>query len=144
MDLKEVLDFANANPVCFLSTTDGRAGRVRGMLMDSASEDGFLFATLTGKQMSKELHGHPSVEICFYNSPAEIAKARQLRVRGSAEFVKDEKTAREIGQKRAFLKDLTGRDTIARTEPFIIRHGQAQFWTLKDAGGEDALQWLQF
>jgi pyridoxamine 5'-phosphate oxidase len=144
MDLKEVVEFANAHPVCFLSTTDGKAGHVRGMLMDSATRDGFLFAGLTGKQLSKELHEHPLIEICFYNNPAELINARQLRIRGTAEFVKDEKVTVEIGKKRAFLKDVTGRDTGTRIEPFIVRHGRAQFWTLKDAGGEDKLEWLQF
>jgi len=55
MDLQECIKFASENPVCFLATSEGDQPRVRALLMWFANENGFYFATMSPKQVFKQL-----------------------------------------------------------------------------------------
>lgn len=144
MDFQECIQFANDNPVCFLATMDGDQPRVRGLLMCFADERGFYFATLSPKEMVKQLKAHPKVEICFYNNAPELSDAKQMRVTGEIEWVDDKALYERICQERAFLDDIVGKPTAPLTELFRLHAGDAHFWTMMDVLKEPGLEHIQF
>ena len=87
MDLKECVNFASENPLCYLATVEADQPRVRALIMDYADETGLYFATLSPKNMSKQLHANPKVEVCFYNNAPDIMQARMMRICGTVEFL---------------------------------------------------------
>jgi uncharacterized pyridoxamine 5'-phosphate oxidase family protein len=144
MDLKECVQFATEHPVCYLATIDGDQPRVRALLMDHADETGFYLTVLTGKDMTNQLHKNPKVEVCWYNNPADLADCKQLRVTGRVEFLNDEKSKSRAWDNRSFLEQVTGRKLKDRIEALKISHGEAHFWVLTDAGGEEDLTRIKF
>lgn len=89
MKLQEFISFVKANPLCYLASCDGKQPNVRALLLYFAGESGFYFGTLAPKEMSKQLHKNPKVELCFYNNPKDITQAKQLQRMGEVEFVHD-------------------------------------------------------
>ncbi|MBI4975037.1 MAG: pyridoxamine 5'-phosphate oxidase family protein, partial [Candidatus Omnitrophica bacterium] len=63
---QDVIAFANKNPACFMATMDNDQPRVRGMLLFSCDEKGFIFSTGKPKNMYKQLEANPKIELCFY------------------------------------------------------------------------------
>ena len=61
MNIQDYLDFALANPVCFLATSENNQPHVRGMLLFFADESGFYFGTLSPKEMFKQLQKNPGI-----------------------------------------------------------------------------------
>jgi pyridoxamine 5'-phosphate oxidase len=145
MDFQDCIQFANENPVCYLATMDGDQPRVRGMLMCSADESGFLFFTFSAKEMAKQLRANSKVELCYYNNPAELSGAKQMRLTGEVEWVDDKALHERIcKEQRAFLVDIVGQPIEPITELFRISHGEAHFWTLMDALKEPDLERIKF
>jgi pyridoxamine 5'-phosphate oxidase len=144
MNLQECIKFANENPVCFLSTTDGDQPRVRGVLMWFADENGFYFETLSPKDMSKQLHQNPKVEICFYNNPPELAGAKSMRLTGRIEFIDDQAVKKKAYEDRKFMDDIVGKSVEPYLEVFRMKSGDAHFWTLADILKEKELEHLKF
>lgn len=133
MDLKECISFANENPICSLATTEGDQPRVRTLVMDYADETGFYFATLSPKNLSKQLHNNPKVEVCFYNHAPDIMEARMMRICGTVEFI-DEPEARERAIKhREGLSDIVGEPLDPYVEIFKITAGSLR---VSGASGE--------
>lgn len=87
MNLKECIEFANKNPVCWLSTAEGDQPRVRGFLMWYADEKGFYFHTGTTKNVCKQLKKNPKIEVCFYNPGPGQRESTMLRVTGKVKFL---------------------------------------------------------
>ena len=144
MDLKECVNFASENPLCYLATVEGDQPRVRALIMDYADETGFYFATLSPKNMSKQLHANPKVEVCFYNNAPDIMQARMMRLCGTVDFL-DEPAAIERAMKhREGLADIVGEPLDPYTEIFKITAGDIHFWTIKDAMKERRLEHLEF
>jgi pyridoxamine 5'-phosphate oxidase len=144
MDIQECIKFASENPVCFLATSEGDQPRVRALLMWFANENGFYFATMSPKQVFKQLKSNPKVEICFYNNAADLKDAKMMRITGLVDFLEDEELKNKILQDRAYLADLAGRPLDDITEVFRINRGEAYFWTMADILKEPELERIKF
>ncbi len=102
MDKKEVIEFLNANPICYLATSVNNKPYVRAMRMVSADEKGLIFQTVDGKDLPKQMKENPSVEVCFYNMKENV----QIRVAGKATLLEDPDLKKRIVEQRPFLKPL--------------------------------------
>ena len=127
MDLKECIDFANANKTCYLATVDGDQPRVRAMGMHYADDTGFYFNTENTKSLAKQLEKNQKVEICFF------AQGKMLRISGKIEFIDDMAIRQRFFDERAFLKDAGVKGP---EDPFLmvfaLRKGEAFIWTFAD------------
>ena len=144
MKIDECITFAKKNPVCFMATTDGDQPRVRALLLFFADETGFYFGTLSPKEMCKQLHNNPKVEICFYNHPTELAHAKQMRLTGEVEFVKDPALKHRLHEERKFLDDIAGENLEKYNEIIKVAAGDVHFWTMMDVMKETQLEHLVF
>ncbi|MFA5308782.1 MAG: pyridoxamine 5'-phosphate oxidase family protein [Dehalococcoidales bacterium] len=98
MDKKEIFQFISENPIGFLATVEGKAGRVRGMDTFRADEKGLIFYTGKMKNVFQQIADNPNVEVCYF------AKGVQVRVRGKMEVLEDLALKKEIVNKRPFLQ----------------------------------------
>ena len=144
MGFQDCIKFANENPVCYLATMDGDQPRVRGLLMCFADENGFYFTVLSPKEVFKQLKANPKVEICYYNNPAELIDAKQMRVTGEIEWVDDKALHERICKERAFVGDIIGQPVEPLMELFRVHSGEAHFWTLMDNLKEPQLERIKF
>lgn len=144
MDIKDCIQFATENPVCYFATTDGDQPHVRILLMWFADETGFYFITLSPKEMSKQLKANPKLELCFYNNPPSLQTARMLRVAGKGEFLTDPALLQRAYEERKFLEGVAGRSLADVTEVVRIKSGDAHFWTMLDVLKESQLEHIQF
>ncbi len=144
MEIKQFIAFAKANPVCCLATTDGIQPHVRTVLLFFADETGFYFGTLKNKEMAKQLHLNPKVEVCFYNHPTKLARSRQMRLRGEVEFVNDPALIHRIHEERKFLDEIAGENLEPYSEIFKVTAGDLHFWTMMDVMKEQELEHVQF
>ena len=145
MKKQEIIEFANSNPVCYLATIEKNKPHVRAMLMWYADETGFYFETLSPKEMSKQIHLNPQVEVCFYNQPDDVLDAKELRVSGEIDFIEDKEILEKAFKSREYLEDLAGQPIKKYMEVFRITHGDAHFWNLKtDVLKEHRLEHLAF
>jgi uncharacterized pyridoxamine 5'-phosphate oxidase family protein len=144
MELQECYKFATDNPLCHLATMDGDQPRVRVLLLDAADETGFYFATFSAKDLSKQLHANPKVEICFYNNAADMMDARMMRVRGEVEFIDDPTALERAMGPRKGLEELVGKPLEPITEVFRVSCGDVHFWTMNDILKEKQLEHLNF
>lgn len=140
MDVQDCIKFANEHPVCYMATMDEEQPRVRALLMFFANEEGFYFGTLSPKAFTKQLKANPKVEVCFYNNPAELKDARQMRITGEIEFLDDQALVNRIAEERSFLDPLAGRPLKDLWKVFWIPSGEAHFWTLPDVLKEPELE----
>ncbi len=102
MNKTEILEFLNANPICYLATSVRNKPYVRAMRMVSADEKGLIFQTVDGKDLPKQMTENPSVEVCFYNMKENV----QIRVTGKAILLEDLDLKKKIAEQRPFLKPL--------------------------------------
>ena len=134
MDFHDVIRFASENPACFLSTAEDDQPRVRTVMLMRADERGLFFETVATKDLSRQLHKNPKIEVCFFNSPENIMDAVHLRVSGKASFVEDQETIDEIYEKVKPLADNAGIDMRSNFEVFCLQSGEAHFWSMDDFG----------
>ena len=134
MDFKDCIEFAKANPMCFLATMDGDQPRVRAMGLFSVDEKGFLFNTQSVKALDKQLHANRKVEVCFYTTPMKM-----MRVTGEIEFISDPAIKAKILKDRTFLKEFENILSI-----FRIYKGECVFWTMADSMKEAQLPRIKF
>jgi pyridoxamine 5'-phosphate oxidase len=132
MKLQEFILFAKANPLCYLATCDGNQPHVRGMMLFFADESGFYFGTLSAKDMTKQLHKNPKVEICFCNNPDNPSLAKQMRLTGEIEFVSDPVLIHRMHEERKFLDDIVGENLEPYTQIFKVTTGDLHFWTMPE------------
>jgi pyridoxamine 5'-phosphate oxidase len=144
MNLQDCIKFAAENPACFVATAEGDQPRVRTFLMWFADETGFYFATLSPKQVSKQLKANDKVEVCFFNHAQDMMAARQLRVTGTMERLNDEALVKKIAAERAGLEQVAGQPLGPLTEVFRISSGVAHFWTMMDVLKEPSLERIRF
>lgn len=144
MKIQEYIDFATSNPVCFLATNENNQPRVRAVLLMFADEKGFYFETLSPKALSNQLHQNPNVEVCFYNHPADLADAKEMRITGTVEFVKNETIVEAVYEKVKFLEHFAGKPIKPDLEVFRIGTGDAHFWTLQDVLKEPEIEHISF
>ncbi len=144
MEKQEFIDFARKNPVCFLATTDGDQPHVRTLLLFFANNSGFYFGTLSPKEMCKQLHKNPKVEVCFYNHPTDLSQAKQMRLQGEVEFVDDPELKHRIHEERIFLDDIAGQNLEPFEEIIRVKAGDMHFWSMSDVMNEPQLEHLVF
>jgi pyridoxamine 5'-phosphate oxidase len=144
MNLQDCIKFATENPVCFVATAEGNQPRVRTFMMWFADENGFYFATLSPKQVSKQLKNNPKAEVCFYNNAADLQEAKHMRVTGEMELVDDEALRKKVAEERAALEQIAGRPLQPLMEVFRISSGKVHFWTMMDILREPELERIEF
>jgi len=144
MNLQDCIRFATDHPVCFFATTDGDQPRVRPLALWFANDDGFYFAILSPKQLSKQLKTNPKVEVCFYNNPADPIDAKMMRVTGAAELVEDRELHDRAVKDGEPIEQVAGRPLGELWEVFRIRSGEAFFWTAADTLKEAELERIRF
>ena len=127
MTKTEIIEFLNANPTCYLATSEGNKPRVRALRMVRADEKGILFQTVEGKDLPKQLKDNPQVEICFYNAEKNV----QVRVAGKATLVEDPALQKEILEQRPFLKPLVEKKGLSAIPVFRIVDCAAYVWTME-------------
>jgi uncharacterized pyridoxamine 5'-phosphate oxidase family protein len=127
LDKKEILTFITNNNIGYLSTTEGKAPRVRGMDTYRADSEGLIFYTSKSKNVYQQIEANPEVEVCYY------AKGLQIRVRGKMEMLEDIELKKEIVARRTFLGDYSEEDF---KDMAVCRlKGKATTWTMKDGDG---------
>ena len=144
MTFEECAQFAKQHPVCQMATLDGGQPRVRVMLMAEADNDGFWFATLSPKAVSRQIHARPGIEACFFNGAQDPAGWVMMRVTGSAEFVKDGPMVKRVAQERAGLSQVVGEPIDKYLEVFRLRTGEVRFWRVTNLMKEDKAEVLRF
>jgi pyridoxamine 5'-phosphate oxidase len=144
MNRQDCIQFANEHPVCFLATMDGDQPRVRTVLLVKADETGFYFDLLNTKNVVKQVQANPKVEVCFYNNASDLMAARQMRMTGVMELVKDETLIQKVAADRSFLDGLAGRPTAPLTMVYKLSQGKAFFWTMPDILKEASLERVEF
>jgi pyridoxamine 5'-phosphate oxidase len=131
IDLKNCIDFANENKLCYLATTEGDQPRVRILGFWYADESGFYLQTNGLKEMHKQLRTNPRVEICFYKHAAPMGT--MLRLSGKVEFIYDIKLKEKVMTDRPFLKNFGLSAESKNLVIFRISHGNANFWTMENS-----------
>jgi pyridoxamine 5'-phosphate oxidase len=124
---QEILDFINKFQGCSLATCDGDKPHVRGMLTYRADEKGIVFHTGIVKDLFRQLHANPNVELTFNNGDSQ--NLTQVRVRGVAMLDGDADLKEEIISNRPFLQPIVaqhGREAIA---VFRVQNLEATVWT---------------
>jgi len=146
MNIKECVEFASKNPICYLATAAGDQPHVRAMRLDYANESGFYFATLNLKDISKQLHQNPKVEVCFYNNAKDLMEIKMMRIRGTVEFIENAEVQARVAKER----EDRGLDPIMEeaidpyVEVFRINCGDVRFWTVMDTMEEEKQKQLDF
>ncbi len=143
MDIKDILEFANKYPACFLATVDGERPKVRGFLMWLADESGFYFHTGSMKRVYKQIIANPKIEVCFY-SPEATAGGKMLRVSGEVEIVNDMGMKEKLVEQRPFLKAISAQNSEDSLVLFRIPHGEAFFWTMEINTRENEAEVVEF
>jgi len=133
MDMKkdEIIRFANENPICYMATIEHGKPHVRIMKLWFADHSGFYFETLSAKNLSRQIHVNPQVEVCFYNNPKDLTNGREMRVSGNIEFVTDANVINKAKKQGDLLEILGGQTSEPYIEVFKLQHGEANFWNLK-------------
>ena len=144
MDLKDCFKFATEHPLCSVATMDGDQPRVRILLLDAADETGFYFATLTPKDVSKQLHKNPKVEICFFHNASDLMETKMMRVCGEVEFIDDPEAFKRAMGPRKDLSQIIGEPIEPYVEVFRVINGDIHFWTMMDIMKEKQLEHLNF
>jgi uncharacterized pyridoxamine 5'-phosphate oxidase family protein len=127
MTKKEIIEFLNANPTCYLATAKNNKPHVRAMRMYRADEKGIIFQTVDGKDLPEQMRGNPHVEVCFYNMEKNI----QIRVSGKATPLEDLELKKEIIEKRPFLKPWVEEKGFGVIPVFRVVGCVAYVWTME-------------
>lgn len=127
MTKTEILEFLNANPTCYLATSENNKPHVRVMRIYRADKKGIIFQTVDGKDLPQQLRENPNVEVCFYN----LEKNLQVRVSGKATLVEDIELKKEIAEKRPFLKPWIEKKGFDVIPVFRIVDCVAFTWTME-------------
>nr|WP_321409053.1 pyridoxamine 5'-phosphate oxidase family protein [uncultured Carboxylicivirga sp.] len=131
MKKDEMIRFANDNPICYMATIENDRPHVRIMKLWFADNSGFYFEVLSPKDLNRQIHANPKVEVCFFNNPKNLAEGRELRISGNIQFISDAAIINKAHKDHQFLEDLGGQSVNDYIEVFKLEHGDAHFWNLK-------------
>ncbi len=129
MESDEYIQFANDNPISYLSTTDSDQPRVRGLLLWFADKTGLYYNSATIKDLYRQMQENPKVEVCFFDSKSKSMK--QMRVTGQVEFLNDLDIKRRLLEARPFLKQWGYTPENPKLIVFRVTRCTAHFWTLE-------------
>jgi len=144
MNLKNCIQFALDHPICFLATIEGDQPHVRPMKMERADETGYAFATLNYKDMSRQLHLNPKVEICFFNNATELLEWKSMRICGTIEFIDTSKATESTTEIREKVTRIAGKSLDPYVEIFKITSGDIHFWSVKDIKNGKEIKHIKF
>jgi uncharacterized pyridoxamine 5'-phosphate oxidase family protein len=130
MNNPELISFTNANPICFLATSENNQPHVRALGFWFADESGFYFQSGSVKKFVSELKNNPQTEVCFLENKGSIGK--MLRIEGEVEFLDDRELRSKALVDRPFLKQFGITEDSPELIIFRISHGSAHFWTMAD------------
>jgi uncharacterized pyridoxamine 5'-phosphate oxidase family protein len=128
--IEQIREFANQNPVAWLSTAEGDQPHVRGMWMWFADDTGFYFHTGTQKRLSTQLVNNPKVEFAFFNPGEDQGGSQMVRITGKVEMVEDRGLDEKLFQEREWLNDIKAAYPNDRIFIFKVPHGEAQYWDM--------------
>lgn len=128
MTKQEILAFLNEHPLCFLATAVENTPHVRGMLLFRADDDGILFHTGQGKELTEQLEKNPVVELCALNTQRNV----QVRVSGTVEFLDDLALKQSLVAQRPFLQPIVDASGYAAFLVFRVTHAVATVWTMEE------------
>lgn len=127
MTREEIIEFLNANQFCYLATVENGEPRVRGMSHYKVDENGIIFHTGEIKDIPAQLRSCPKAEICIFNPES----GKQVRVRGTVEFVDDRALKGEIMEARPFIKPFVEAMGYDAFVVFRLKDCQATVWTME-------------
>src|SRR5512133_3727771 len=133
---REIIDFANQHPACFLSTCDGDQPRVRGLLLWFADETGLHFHTGSTKSLPGQLARNAKVEIAFFE-PSQTG-GRMMRVTGRARILDAAKHAPRLLAERPWLKGMGEALPGSELVVFAVDRGEVHEWNMAVNGREAA------
>jgi pyridoxamine 5'-phosphate oxidase len=127
MTKNEILEFINANPLCFMATTDGDTPHVRGMRAHKADNNGIIFYTSKDKALYQQLNHNSKVEICFYDHQNVV----QVRVNGKLELIEDSELKKEIASIRPNAKAIVENKGFDWLAVYRLKNATISIWSLK-------------
>jgi uncharacterized pyridoxamine 5'-phosphate oxidase family protein len=129
MDKKEIFEFINKNPVCFLATAEGKKPHVRAMGTYRADENGIIFAMQSDKDVYKQLVKNLEIEGCYF------ANNVQVRIAGKLQPITDIAVKKEIVEKRPFYKPGVEKQGLDYVGAFILKNGKVTVLDMKAPPG---------
>ncbi|MDI9624491.1 MAG: pyridoxamine 5'-phosphate oxidase family protein [Methanothermobacter sp.] len=109
------------------ATLDENKSRVRVIKIYRADENGIIFHALSFKDLYKQLHRNPYIEMCFVDSKGKT----QVRVNGKAEPIESQMLKEEMVEKRSFLKPWIQEKGWNLLKVFKITNAKATVWTIE-------------
>ncbi len=140
MELKDVYEFANINPLCYLATTDGDQPRVRAFVMWYAGDRGFYFHTSAGKSVFKQIVSNPKVEVCFYATQ----NGAMMRATGKAAVLDDLEMKKKLLEDLPYVKQMVTGPDDPDLAIFRVQEGEARFWTIGENRMESKSERIRF
>lgn len=140
MDLEDIYEFANINPLCYLATAEGDQPRVRAFTMWYAGDEGFYFFTSKPKGVYKQLKANPKVEVCFYATQSGV----MMRATGTIAFLEDIETKKKLLEDQSYIKKMVTGPEDPTLAVFRVENGEAYFWTIADNSKEDQAPRIRF
>ncbi|MBQ4347954.1 MAG: pyridoxamine 5'-phosphate oxidase family protein [Firmicutes bacterium] len=121
--MKEVYDFLKKCQVYFLATMDGDQPRVRPFGTMDIFEDKLYIQTGKVKDVSKQMHANPKVELCAYDG--------EIWLRISATAVEDERIEPKKHMLEAFpMLAAMYKPDDGNTEVFYLKDATASFCSM--------------
>jgi pyridoxamine 5'-phosphate oxidase len=124
MNKSEMLAMIKKSGHGFLATVDNNKGRVRGMEIFRADENGIILYTSKSKDVFQQVARNPEVEMCFF------VDGTQLRISGRLEIVEDAALKKEIVEARAFLKPVAEKLGYDFMGVMKLAKGKATTWSI--------------
>ncbi len=140
MELADVYEFANINPLCYLATVEGDQPRVRAFMLWYAGDEGFYFSTTGDKSIARQIMANPKVEICFYATQS----GAMMRAAGKAVILDDLETKKRLLEDLPYLKTTVKGPDDPELMIFRVEKGEARFWTIGDNRKESVSQVIKF
>ena len=124
--MQRVADFLKEDGTYYLATAEGDQPRVRPFGTVNVFEGKLYIQTGKVKEVSKQIHADPKVEICAFKD------GRWLRVAG--ELVEDDRREARVSMLEAYpsLKAMYSPDD-GNTEVFYFRNAKATFCSFTEA-----------
>jgi pyridoxamine 5'-phosphate oxidase len=140
MELKDVYEFANINPLCYLATVEEDQPRVRAFVMWYAGDKGFYFHTSAEKEVFKQIVSNPKVEVCFYATQS----GAMMRAAGKAIVLNDLEMKKKLIEDLPYIKQMVKGPDDPDLVIFRVQDGDARFWTIGENRVEFKAEKIKF
>lgn len=140
MELNDIYEFANANPLCYLATVEEDQPRVRAFVMWYAGDKGFYFHTSAGKKVFKQIISNPKVEVCFYATQNGV----MMRAAGKAIILDDLEMKKKLLEDLPYIKQMVSGPDDPDLVIFRVQDGEAMFWTIGENRTESKTGGIKF